>query len=124
MNDGLARMFRFLQSTGIRVVHVVLTKPVWNTKISAIDLLQDTKYAGKSIWIACDGSSISKEASGKWAPARTSIGGSYPLAYSEITLRDFVVLGACGVKLQTPLCAFLLGKGQTLAGLSDIPKVQ
>jgi hypothetical protein len=122
INQGLAGMFSFLNSVDIRVIHVVLTKPVWDTTTSAIDLLTLPQYAGKSLWLATDGSNIESASTVSDAPARTSIDGSRRLRTLNLEVTSFHHLAAQGAKQKTSLVDFLDGKTTNVVSLKSIPK--
>ncbi len=123
INQGLSNVFRFLNSSGMQVVHVVLTKPVWDTETSAIDFMTADKYSDKSLWIASDSSNIGRRGRTTSAPARTSFDGSTKLMTDDIEITDFHHVGIQGRPIGRGLLEFLEGKARSLLNVEEIPKV-
>lgn len=123
INVGLSGVFSFLERCGLRVIHVVLTKPIWETDVSAIDLISDPIYAGKSIWIATESNNIGRSGNQTDAPARTSINGEHSLVTNDIEITDFHQISVQG-NPSTGLLEYLSDKTSKLRGIQDIPHIQ
>ena len=54
LNKGLIKLFNYLNQKGIRIIHTILTKPVWNEHFSAIRLYAEEPYKSLSLWIAAE----------------------------------------------------------------------
>ncbi|MFQ5637262.1 MAG: hypothetical protein ACE5IR_04630 [bacterium] len=115
LNVGLAKLFAFLSQTGIQVFHIILTKPVKNDKIAAIDFYTKKPYRDKSNWIGLkfDRALLSKEKS--FAPSKTSIFGANRLRYYHILPTSFHQIGKLGQENTTQFIDFILGRTEPIS---------
>jgi hypothetical protein len=122
LNKGLSRLFEFLSAAGIKVIHLILTKPISDYRTSAIDLYTQEKYKNLSLWIATIFNKDMLSSSLASAPARTSIYGAQKLDFYHIQPQHFSKVKLLGAESPAALRQFVTGHTPRLAGLSDIPK--
>lgn len=89
LNTGLVKLFTFLTSIGVKVIHIILTKPINDDKIPAIDFYTKDEYIDKSFWIATDFSVEILSDNTSTAPSKTSIFGNNSIEYYHIQLTKF-----------------------------------
>jgi hypothetical protein len=121
LNLGLTKLLSFLSDLGVNVIHVILTKPVSNRAVSAVDLYTEEKYKGLSLWIAAIFNRNMLSAAFSNAPARTSIYGAQALKYYDISPNHFHKLKLLGTGSSSALRDFVEGKTSPLTDISDIP---
>ncbi len=121
LNVGLTNLFRFLTNIGIRVVHIILTKPESDKTIPATDYYTQKKYKGKSLWIGTDFSDEILSSGSSTAPSETSIFSNVRLKFYHIHPECFTKLKLFGEKSPRVLRKFLNGKMDKLLDLKDIP---
>lgn len=121
LNVGEARLLTFLAELGIVPVHVILTKPVSDETVPAIDLYSQDRYKSLSLWIAARFSQTLLSSKLAQAPGKTSIYGAQRLNYYDMELRHFHRLKTYGSGSSTALLDFLAGKTRSLKGVADIP---
>jgi hypothetical protein len=121
LNIGEARLLTFLSEIGILPVHVILTKPVSDETVPAIDLYTLDKYRNLSLWIAARFTPAMLSDKLAQAPGKTGIYGDQPLIYYDLALKHFHRLKPYGAEPATALLDFINGKTTTLKGLADIP---
>lgn len=123
INEGLTGMFSFLERCDLRVIHIILTKPVWDTSVSAVDLVTLPVYAGKSVWIATESHNIGRTGSKTDAPSRTSIDGRTQLRTDDLEVSDFHYLGIQGKLKKSAMVEYLEGKTHRLHAIDEIPRI-
>ncbi|MDZ7343908.1 MAG: hypothetical protein ONA90_05280, partial [candidate division KSB1 bacterium] len=121
LNLGLTKLFSFLSDLGVKVIHVILTKPVSTRAVSAVDLYTEKKYRGLSLWIAAIFNRNMLSATSSKAPARTSIYGAQALKYYDIPPHHFHKLKILSAGSSSALRDFVEGRTSPLTGISDIP---
>jgi hypothetical protein len=121
LNIGEARLLTFLSAIGILPVHVILTKPVSDEKVPAIDLYTLDKYRPLSLWIAARFTPALLSHKPALAPGKTGIYGDQPLSYYDLEPRHFHRLKPYGAGPATAMLDFIAGKTTPLKGLADIP---
>jgi hypothetical protein len=89
LNTGVANLFGFLSSLKIEVIHIILTKPINDEQIHAIDFYTKNEYIAKSNWIATKFSNEILSNNTSTAPNKTSIFGNYQLKYYHIQPNKF-----------------------------------
>jgi hypothetical protein len=92
LNVGLAKLFQYLNTVEIEIIHVILKKPVNDNKIPAIDLYMVEKYKKNAKWIATKFSDSFLNGIPSVAPSYTSIFGSAPLSYYNLSQELFTVI--------------------------------
>lgn len=92
LNVGLVRLFKYLNTINIDVIHVILKKPVNDNKIPAIDLYTKEKYKKNAKWIATKFSDSFSNGKPSIAPSYTSIYGSAPLSYYNLPQELFTTI--------------------------------
>jgi hypothetical protein len=121
LNVGEARLLTFLAELGIVPVHVILTKPVSDETVPAIDLYSQDRYKSLSLWIAARFSQTLLSSKLAQAPGKTSIYGAQRLNYYDMEVRHFHRLKPYGSGTSAALLDFLTGKTRPLKGVADIP---
>ncbi|HEV8285119.1 MAG TPA: hypothetical protein VGQ09_12465 [Chitinophagaceae bacterium] len=84
LNIGLSKLFIYLNSIGIEVVHVILTKPLKDKTIPAIDLYTKDEYKRNAKWIATKVKSAFTDLNLSVAPQYTSIYGNSSLSFYHL----------------------------------------
>jgi hypothetical protein len=120
LNVGLAKLFSFLSSLGIEVVHIILTKPVRNYKIPAIDFYTKKEYRNKLSWIGLKFTTEILSRSVSVAPAKTSIFGANKLRFYHINPKSFHFIAKLDKEGTSNLIKFLNGHTKPLTSLSDL----
>jgi len=123
LNKGLSKLFKFLTGIGIRVVHIILTKPKSDKAIPATDFYTLQQYEGKSLWIGTNFSDEILSSGSSSAPTETSIFTNTRLKFHHIQPGSFTKLKIFGEKKPKVLKKFLNGELEKLNGLSDIPQI-
>jgi hypothetical protein len=121
LNSGLCKLFSFLRGLGVRVYHIILTKPIHDESIPALDFYAQEKLRNLSLWIGMQYDESILDAKSSRAPAKTSIFTSDPLRYYHIEPERFHYLKELGVPAMNVLSDFLTGKTRRLRGLHEIP---
>jgi hypothetical protein len=97
LNQGQEQLFRFLNSLGMPVIHVILAKPVSDSSIHATDLLTLPQYTANTQWLYTRFVPSRLQQAIAAAPAYTSIFGTGQLSYSHIPRHHFTVLKPFGI---------------------------
>ena len=124
INVGLVDLFTWLESLGIGVYHIILTKPIWQESFSAVEMLENKKYWPHSMWLGCKPTllQLQKQVQ-RLAPAKTSIHRQKPLSFYELDVRCLRVLGSL-LQAATSLPKLLQGEALPAASLAAIPKIK
>jgi hypothetical protein len=109
LNTGLVKLFTYLDSIGILVIHFILKKPVNDASIPAIDLYMKEQYRKDAKWIATRFPEASIQRAGTLAPSYTSIHGNASLSYYHLQQNDFLMIKKVGAS-DNKLTDFLLSK--------------
>lgn len=125
LNVGLANLFKRLRGIDITVVHVILTKPIWDKFFPAIDFYTKEEYIKHCYWIATD---FSKEeislGSLGIAPKATSIFSSSYLKFYNMKISFFHKLKPLMEEDNQILIRFLEGNTTAIKDLNEIPKLR
>lgn len=121
LNTGLCNLFEFLTNLGIRVIHVILTKPVSDATIPATDFYTNEKYQNKSMWIGTEFTDEILSTDTSIAPSETSIFTSTKLSYFNIMPQNFSKLKFFGENKEGVLIELLNGELNKLSDIDEIP---
>jgi len=110
LNKGEARLHVFLSQIGVRLINVILTKPVLHDKIPAIDLYTKNEYRRLSLWLAAAHSDAILQSPQRLAPSKTSIYTGAPVRFYEMPLSRFHLLKNFGEPKPQALLDFINGK--------------
>jgi len=123
INVGLVDLFSWLESVGIPVYHIILTKPVWREDFSAVEMLEDKKYWPHSLWLGCRPTQLQLQKQVRhMAPAKTSIHRQKPLAFYELPIPCLRILGSF-LQAVPSLPKLLQGEELQAASFAAIPKL-
>ncbi len=123
INVGLLDLFTWLESVGVSVYHIILTKPVWKESFSAVEMLEDKKYWPHSFWLGCKPTQLQLQKQvRRLAPAKTSIHRQKPLAFYELPVPCLQILGPF-LQAAPSLPKLLRGEALPAASLASIPKL-
>jgi hypothetical protein len=123
LNVGLSGLFSHLKGKGIRILHVILTKPIWNEKHFAISLYQRRELAEKSLWLV--GAYCPEMLAGgtRQAPGKTSLNSTHDMYYHPVAVSHFRILGPFNHLNRQPIRQFLTGRCRQVRSPADIPRV-
>lgn len=113
VNTGEVKLLDEMVALGIQPVHIILTKPVADEKISGVDFYTLNPYKDHCAWIAIQHSAAIFIGSNT-APAKTSIYGTKPVKYKEIPWQKFHLLKYVAKQPDDALLQFLDGKTSLL----------
>jgi len=119
LNVGLTNLFHFINNSGIKVIHVILTKPVNDYNIPSIDFYTKPEYKSKSYWIATKVTDHLTSVKKSLAPSRTSIYGTYKLGYYDMQPSSFHFIKKAS-EPNDKLIDFIEDKTNHLNTLSDL----
>ena len=92
VNKGQADMLSYLIKNGIRVMHIILRKPVDDKEIHGVDLLTEPKYVERTQWEYARFRPEMLSDALSDAPPPTSISGKSHMAYYRIGVKHFKIL--------------------------------
>ena len=123
INVGLVHLFSWLESLGVGVYHIILTKPVWKERFSAVEMLEDKNFWPNSLWLGCRPTQLQLQKQvQRIAPSRTSIHRQRPLAYLDLPIPCLKVLGSF-LEAASFLPRLLRGEALPAASLAAIPRL-
>ena len=119
LNTGLTTLFSMLTAIGVRVLHVVLTKPENDITVPALDLFTLPEHRERACWIATEFKASKLSAHTGLAPAYTSIHGTGRPRFHHIAPSHFHFLGKVGAP-RSLLGEFLAGRTEPLENLESL----
>lgn len=123
INAGVARWMEWFMAKGLQVYHFVLTKPIWDYKVPALDLISNPTLKEKSLWLGTKITLSHFKGVVDTAPSRTSIFADTSLNFHHVPVRVFHLIKRFG-ESKSYLQSFLKGHTVPVKGIADIPRIR
>ena len=123
INTGVARWMEWFIAKGLQVYHFVLTKPIWDYRVPALDLISNPTLKAKSLWLGTKITLSHFKGTVDTAPSRTSIFADTSLNFHHVPVRAFHLIKRFG-EGKSYLQSFLSGDTVPIKGIADIPHIR
>jgi len=123
INTGVARWMEWFIAKGLQVYHFVLTKPIWDYRVPALDLISNPTLKEKSLWLGTKISLSHFKGTVDTAPSRTSIFADTSLNFYHVPVTAFHLIKRLGEK-KSYLQPFLSERTVPIKGIVDIPRIR
>ncbi len=123
INVGVSKWMSWFHNRGVEVFHFILTKPIWDFRSPALDMISDPKYKANSLWLGSKINPSMFTGTASTSPTRTSIYTNYRLPYLNVPVTAFHLIKTLGKGISN-LSAFLEGRTRPISSITDIPRLR